>query len=222
MADIVVEFLQSIIKNPYVLVILVAMFPLIELKGAIPIGLKLGLKLYESAILSFVGSTIIVVIIFFLLLYVFKLLKKIPLVKRLILKLEIIFENKANEIAQKSHGKAQNIKRKFLMTALFIFVAIPLPLTGVWTGTAIAVFLGMSFKDSILPLAVGNFVAGCFITLLTWLCAEYVDLIITCMLILAIIMLVVLIIKIALAKPKNVQNEGENKVNLNDQTDENK
>ena len=69
MADIVVEFLQSIIKNPYVLVILVAMFPLIELKGAIPIGLKLGLKLYESAILSFVGSTIIVVIIFFLLLY---------------------------------------------------------------------------------------------------------------------------------------------------------
>ncbi len=205
MADIVVEFLQSGIKNPYILTILVAMFPLIELKGAIPIGLKLGLKLYESALLSYVGSTLIVIPIFFLLIYVFKLLKKIPLVKKLVFKLEAMFEKKAEKIAKKSDGVALEVKRKFLMTALFIFVAVPLPLTGVWTGAAIAVFLNMSFKDSVLPLALGNLTAGSFITLITFLFGDYVDIIITCMLILAIIMLVVLIVKIALSKPKNTE-----------------
>lgn len=205
MADIVVEFLQSGIKNPYILTILVAMFPLIELKGAIPIGLKLGLKLIDSALLSYVGSTLIVIPIFFLLIYVFKLLKKIPLVKKLVYKLEAMFEKKAEKIAKKSDGKAEDVKRRFLMTALFIFVAVPLPLTGVWTGAAIAVFLNMSFKDSILPLALGNFTAGSFITLITFLFEDYVDIIITCMLILAIIMLVVLIVKIALSKPEKAE-----------------
>ncbi len=205
MADIVVEFLQSGIKNPYILTILVAMFPLIELKGAIPIGLKLGLKLIDSALLSYVGSTLIVIPIFFLLIYVFKLLKKIPLVKKLVYKLEAMFEKKAEKIAKKSDGKTEEVKRRFLMTALFIFVAVPLPLTGVWTGAAIAVFLNMSFKDSILPLALGNFTAGSFITLITFLFEDYVDIIITCMLILAIIMLVVLIVKIALSKPEKAE-----------------
>lgn len=202
MADIVVGFLQSFIKNPYILVTVVAMFPLVELKGAIPIGLKSGLKLYESALLSYFGSTIIVIPIFFLLIYVFKLLKRIPLVKKLIEKLEIIFENKANELSVKSNGKPEEVKRKFLIKALLIFVAVPLPLTGVWTGAAIAVFLNMTFKDSIIPLALGNFIAGLFITLLTFLFKDYVDLIIGCMLIIAAVMLIVLIVKIALAKPK--------------------
>lgn len=209
MADIVVEFLQSFIKNPFVLVVIVAMFPLIELKGAIPIGLKSGLKLYESALFSYLGSTIIVIPIFFLLIYVFKLLKKIPFVKKVIYKLEAVFEKKAIELSEKSNDKPEEAKRKFLMISLFVFVAIPLPLTGVWTGAAIAVFLNMSFKDSLLPLALGNFVAGLCITLLTFFFEPYVDLIITGMLILAVIMLIVLIIKIALAKP-NVK-DGKNK-----------
>ncbi len=201
MADIVVGFLQSFIKNPYLLVALVAMFPLVELKGAIPIGLKSGLKLYESALLSYLGSTIIVIPIFFLLIYVFKLLKKIPFVKKIVVKLEIIFENKANELSLKSNGKPEDLKRKFLIKALLIFVAVPLPLTGVWTGAAIAVFLNLSFKDSIIPLALGNFIAGLFITFLTLLFQDYVDLIIGCMLIVAAVMLVALIVKIALTKP---------------------
>lgn len=203
MADIVVEFLQSFIKSPYLLVIVVAMFPLVELKGAIPIGLKSGLPLYQSAILSYLGSTIIVVPIFFLLIYVFKLLKKIPFVKKLVVKLEIIFQNKAEDVAKKSLDKPEDVKRKFLIKALLIFVAVPLPLTGVWTGAAIAVFLNMSFKDSVIPLALGNFIAGLCITLLTFLFHDYVDVIITCMLIIAIVMLIVLIVKIVLAKPKN-------------------
>lgn len=205
MAELVVNFLQSGIKNPYILVILVAMFPLIELKGAIPIGMRLGLDLWESALLSYVGSTLIVIPIFFLLIYVFKLLKKIPFIGKIVCKLEALFERKAEKISEKSGDKPEEIKRRFFMTALFVFVAVPLPLTGVWTGTAIAVFLNMKFKDSLLPLASGNLIAGAFITIITFLFKDYVDVIINCMLILAIVMLIVLIIKIAVSKPKEIQ-----------------
>ncbi len=205
MAEIVVDFLQSSIKNPYILVILVAMFPLIELKGAIPIGIKSGLNLWQSAVLSYIGSTIIVIPIFFLLIYVFKLLKKIPFIGKLVYKLEAMFERKAEKISEKSGDKPEEIKRKFFIKALFIFVAVPLPLTGVWTGTAIAVFLNMKFRDALLPLALGNLVAGSFITLITFLFKDYVDVIINCMLVLAIIMLIVFIVKVALSKPKEIQ-----------------
>ena len=67
------------------------------------------------------------------------------------------------------HRKTEEKRRKMLMWGLFIFVAVPFPVTGVWTGTAIAVFLGMKFKDSFLPIVLGNLVAGSIITLLTFL-----------------------------------------------------
>lgn len=205
MADIVVNFLQSGIKNPYIIVLLVAMFPLIELKGAIPIGIRLGLNLWESAGLSFIGSTLVTVPIFFLLLYVFTLLKKIPLINKLVYKLEAIFERKAEKISQNKNDEPETIKQRFFKKALFIFVAVPLPLTGVWTGTAIAVFLNMKFRNAIVSLALGNLVAGTFITLITFLFKDYVDIIITGILIIAVIMLIVLIIKIAVSKPKQTE-----------------
>lgn len=205
MADIVVNFLQSGIKNPYIIVLLVAMFPLIELKGAIPIGIRLGLNLWESAGLSFIGSTLVTVPIFFLLLYVFTLLKKIPLINKLVYKLEAMFERKAEKISQNKNDKPETIKQRFFKKALFIFVAVPLPLTGVWTGTAIAVFLNMKFRNAIVSLALGNLVAGTFITFITFLFKDYVDIIITGILIIAVIMLIVLIIKIAVSKPKQTE-----------------
>jgi hypothetical protein len=88
------------------------------------------------------------------------------------------------------------------MLSLFIFVAVPFPVTGVWTGTAIAVFLGLKFKESVLPIAGGNLIAGIIITLLTWLFKAYVDVIIYVLFAIAIVMLIVFIAKIFLAKPK--------------------
>ena len=96
--------------------------------------------------------------------------------------------------------------------AIFIFVAIPLPMTGVWMGTAIAVFLGLKFKESILPLALGNLVAGLIIALLAELLAaiwtiKALDYILYGLFALAILMLIVLIIKVALSKPNKKEDE---------------
>jgi uncharacterized membrane protein len=205
MAEKLAEALRSITDNYYVIVLIISMIPLIELKGAIPIGTKLGLGLWQTALTAYVGSTVVCLAVFFLLIPVFKLLKKIPFLKKLVLKIEGMFERKAAKIAQKADGNAEKQARKMKMLSLFIFVAVPFPVTGVWTGTAIAVFLNMKFGDSLLPLALGNFVSGSIITLLTFLFADYVDIIIYVLFAIAIVMLVIVIVKIALSKPKQVE-----------------
>ncbi len=202
LTDFLLTFLNGITNNGKVITLLISMFPLIELKGAIPIGTLLGENLVTSAILAYAGSTLICLPIFFLLIPIFNLLKKIKFIKKFIEKIEAVLMNKAEKVAKKSNGKTEDVKIKFLRTALLIFVAVPFPVTGVWTGTAIAVFVGLSFKDSFIPLIVGNFIAGSIITLLTFLFKDYVDLIITILFIIAIVMLIIFIIKVIKSKPE--------------------
>lgn len=198
MKEALVEFLQSLTGNPYFTVLLVAMFPLIELKGAIPVGTALGLGLWQTAGLAYLGSTLISLPIFFLLVPVFNLLKKWKLIARLVEKIEGVFKKQAQKV--KKRGGDGDVTR-ILALGVYIFVALPLPLTGVWTGTAIAVFLGLNFKQYILPIVLGNLTAGSIITLLTFLFKDYVEYIILGLFAVAIIMLVVFIVKVALSKP---------------------
>lgn len=210
MSGILLNFFSKITDNAKIITLFLSMFPLIELKGAIPVGVGLGLNTITSALLAYAGSSLIVIPLFFLLIPIFNLLKKIKFIKKLVEKIEGVFERKAEELAQKANGEAEDKRRKMLIWGLFIFVAIPLPMTGVWTGTAIAVFLNMKFKDSFLPLVLGNLVAGTIITLLTLLFKQYVDTIIDVVFVLAIVLLIVTILKIILSKPKTADdNKGD-------------
>lgn len=202
MAQALGKFLMSVFHNEYVATVFVSMFPLIELKGAIPIGTgSFGIPLPLTALLAYVGSTAVVVILFFLLVPIFNLLKKIGFIRGLVEKIENIFQRKAAEIAAKTDGSAEKEAKRIMMRSLLVFVAVPFPVTGVWTGTAIAVFLGLKFRESILPIAVGNLIAGAIITLLTYVAKDYVDYIIYVLFAIAIIMLVVFIVKVVLSKP---------------------
>ena len=201
MAELIREFLSIFTNDGKIITLFVSMFPLVELKGAIPIGVSYGENLLTSALLGYAGSTLITIPLFFLLIPIFNLLKKIPFIKKFIEKIELVFKQKAQALAEKSNGEVEDKKRKMLIWGLFIFVAVPFPVTGVWTGAAIAVFLNMKFKDSFLPIVLGNLVAGSIITLLTFLLEPYVDLIIVTLFAIAIIMLCIFIIKVVKAKP---------------------
>ncbi len=203
MEELILEFLSSITDSPYLTTVLISMFPLIELKGAIPVGTALGLNLWQTAGLAYFGSTVICIPIFFLLIPVFNLLKKWKFIARIIQKIENVFKEKAAKVAKKSGDSQNTAVTKMLAWGVFIFVAIPLPLTGIWTGTAIAVFLGLRFKEAILPLALGNLTAGSIITLLTFLFKDYVEYIILGMFAFAIIMLIVFILKVAFSKTED-------------------
>lgn len=132
-------------------VMLTAALPIIELKGAIPVGISLGLSPIHAFILSFIGSMIPVPIILFTIRPIFNYLKKTK-----------IFRDMIHTLTDKSLSKSGNIQ-KYGVWGLFIFVAIPIPGTGVWTGSLIASLLDMRFKWAFPAILIGNLIAGILI-----------------------------------------------------------
>ena len=202
------EFIRQLVGNDVWATIVMSFVPLVELKGGIVFARSCGLDFLFSFIYAYIGSTIVFIPIYFLLRPFLNLIKKIKIFSRLALKIENYFNSKADQAVQeKNKGKKglSNIGLKQL--GVFIFVAIPLPMTGIWTGTAIAVFLNLKFKDAVLPAVIGNFVAGLIISILAQVCIslwsiEVLDYILYGLFALALILLVVVIVKISKSKPK--------------------
>lgn len=140
----------------YILVFLVSMVPLIELRGAVPIGISqlLGdpLPLLPLYITCIIGNMLPVPIIFFF-------ARKVLLWgadKKIIGK----FFRFCLEKGEKGGKKLKETAGPGLYFALFLFVGIPLPGTGAWTGTLAASFLDMDFKKSVIAIMAGVILAG--------------------------------------------------------------
>ncbi len=142
-------------------VFLIAMIPIFELRGAIPIGvLTYKLPLWKVFPIAIAGN---MVPIFFILLFfdvITKLFFKVPFLKKLL-----------EAISRTTRSKSAVIE-KYEEIGLMFFVAIPLPITGAWTGSLAAYLLGLSFWKSILFIFFGVLIAGVvvsFLTSLKWL-----------------------------------------------------
>ena len=204
------EFIQKLIGNDIIATMVMSLIPMIELKGGIIFARGVGFTFFKALGLAYLGSTIVFIPIFFLLRPILNLLKKIKWFNKFACKVESYFQAKADETMEKRKANQKKARgESFLkMLGVFIFVAIPLPLTGVWTGTAIAVLLNLKFKDTILPVVIGNIVAGLLISGLAELCLaiwqtyEVMDYILYGLLGLAVILLTITIIKVVKSKPK--------------------
>ena len=209
-------FISNLIKNDLVSSIIVSLIPLIELKGGIVFARGVGFSFFKALGLCYLGSTLVFFPIFFLLKPILNLLKKNKAFNKFALKVEGFFESRAEKVNKNGDIQSENGKRSgtfYKCVGVFLFVAIPLPMTGVWTGTAIAVFLGLKFKEAVLPVVVGNAVAGLLISVLAELCITIwdigaLDYILWGLFALAVIILVFTIIKLSRVKPKS-KNEGE-------------
>lgn len=137
-------------------VMLTAALPIIELRGAIPIGLSLGLSPLHATILSFIGSMIPVPFILFAIRPIFNYLKKTRMFKNIVEKLTISSINNNGSKIQ-----------KYGAWGLLIFVAIPLPGTGVWSGSLAAALLDMRFKWAFPAIFAGNLIAAFIIMTLS-------------------------------------------------------
>lgn len=197
-----VDFLAGIFGNVFGTVVM-SLIPLIELKGGIVFARGAGLSFFEALGLSYLGSTLVFIPIFFLFIPILNLLKKIKWFNKFALKIESYFKDKADDTLEKNEGKKSGKKlseKSKKILSVFLFVAIPLPMTGVWTGTAIAVFLGLKMREAILPVALGNLVAGIIISVLAELLKGYLDYVLYGLFALAIILLIITIIKISRKK----------------------
>ena len=131
------------------------MVPIIELRGAIPYGLANGGDVVVVTLLSVIGNILPVP---FLIIFggkVLNWLAKFP-------KFGKPFR-KILEMGEKKVAKMKSGAQKALFWGLFLFVAIPLPGTGAWTGALIAITLGLKLRKSFLPIACGVVSAGAII-----------------------------------------------------------
>ena len=137
----------------YLLVFLVSMVPLIELRGAVPIALGMDLPVLETYIVCILGNMLPVPIIYFF-------ARKVLVWgadKKYIGKFFCFCLEKGERGGQKLRRAAG---RGGLFVALMLFVGIPLPGTGAWTGTLAASFLNMGIKSTALAVSLGVIMAG--------------------------------------------------------------
>ena len=130
-------------------VLLTAAMPIIELRGAIPVGMSLGMSPVHATLISFIGSMIPVPFILFTIRPIFNTMKKTKLLSPIVDKLT------SNSITKNSH-KIQ----KYGAWALIPLVAIPLPGTGVWSGSLAAALLDIRFKWAFPAIMLGNLIAA--------------------------------------------------------------
>ncbi len=149
--------MQSIINflSIEIAVILIATLPIIELRGATPMGISMGLTPMHAAILSFIGSMIPVPFILLGTRPIFSYLRTTRLFKKMI-----------HKITDRSLNKSAKIK-KYGAWGLLLFVAIPLPGTGVWSGSLVAALLNMRFKWAFPAIFIGNLIAGVIIMMIS-------------------------------------------------------
>lgn len=213
MAEAIVTFFRNLFGNDIITIFFVSAIPFVELRGSILLGVsQMAINPYLVWLLSWLGSTILGVILFFILKPVLNLLKKIKWFRRFVEKVESIINEKSAKISKKASGvddTKQIAKVKTIGVAGFI--AIPLPLTGTWTGTAIAVFLGMSFKHTMIAVAVGNFIASTIIFIISMLFAQYIDYILYGLAGLIVIVVAIYVFKLLKKDKKSVDNSEQTK-----------
>lgn len=139
--------------SKFLLTLAMAMVPVIELRGAIPVGLAAGLPVWLAFVAAVVGNMIPVPFIVLFVRKIFAWLRK----------QSTWLEAKVTWLENRAHDKAQLIY-KYELLGLLILVAIPLPGTGAWTGALIAALLNIRLKVSFPVILGGVLIAGVIVT----------------------------------------------------------
>ena len=144
----------------YLIVFLVSMVPLIELRGAIPYGVAFGLPLWSTYVVAIIGNMIPVPFIY---LFARKILEwgaDKPVIGKFF-----------SWCLKKGHKGGEKLKAtagRGLFVALLLFVGIPLPGTGAWTGALVAAMMDMRLKRAFPAVVIGVIIAGIIVSAVTF------------------------------------------------------
>ncbi|WP_234553314.1 COG2426 family protein [Thermus caliditerrae] len=141
---------------PELYVMLVAALPVVELRGAIPLGVAMGMPLAKAFWLSLLGNLLVAPLALALLPWAVGVLTRVPVLARAWEALEARVRLRGEEQVQRLGA-----------LGLFLFVAVPLPGTGAWSGAILAVILGLKRRYAFLAISLGVLAAGLIVLLLT-------------------------------------------------------
>ena len=147
-----VSLLGAPLLNKMFGIFLISMLPVVELRGAIPVGAAIGLPWYLNMIVSIVGNLLPVPFILLFSVKAFEFMKKHNILVKFIEKIE-------NRAKKRSEGLATG---EFI--GLMLFVAIPFPGTGAWTGALIAALLQFERKRSFIYITLGVLIVAAIMT----------------------------------------------------------
>lgn len=137
----------------YIITFLISMIPLVELRGAVPYAISSGIPLWQALLIGGIGNMLPVPIIFFFARHILEWGKEKP-----------VIGNFFTWCLNKGHRGGRKLEEaagdKGIFWALLLFVGIPLPGTGAWTGTLAASILDWDFKRSVLAVMLGVVLAG--------------------------------------------------------------
>ena len=137
----------------YIITFLISMIPLVELRGAVPYAISSVIPLWQALLIGVIGNMLPVPIIFFFARHILEWGKDKP-----------VIGNFFTWCLNKGHRGGQKLEEaagdKGIFWALLLFVGIPLPGTGAWTGTLAASILDWDFKRSVLAVMLGVVLAG--------------------------------------------------------------
>ncbi len=142
----------------YLITFFIGMVPVIELRGAIPVGVGMGLSYFESFICSFVGN---IIPIYFIVKYIRPLFDFFGRWKPF----KVVIDWASNKATKKIEESER--LQNYTALGLFLFVAIPVPGTGAWVGSLIANFLNLPPKKAIPPIVAGVLTAGIIVLAVT-------------------------------------------------------
>lgn len=153
----IMQWLTQGAVGEFCFTILVSMVPVVELRGGIPFGVTLGLPVWAAYLAAIIGNILPVPFILVYIRRIFQWMRrKLPRLNRLVDKLE-----------KKAHLKGQKVT-KYKYLGLLLFVAIPLPGTGAWTGALAAAFLNMPLRKALPSIFAGVLIAGVAVSILTF------------------------------------------------------
>lgn len=155
LAEFFVETLGGKVSSE-IIAFIVSLLPVLELRGGLIAAKFMDIEFFRAFAICYIGNMLPIPFILLFIRKIFQILKKVPKVGNIIVKLE-----------EKSLSKADNV-RKYKLWGLFLFVAIPLPGTGAWTGALIADLLNMKIKEAFPVICAGVFVAGCIISAVSY------------------------------------------------------
>lgn len=151
------QWLTETSAGEFTLTMLVSMIPVVELRGGIPFGVAAGLPVWVAFLAAVIGNLIPVPFIIVYIRRIFQWMRRrIPALNRMVDSLE-----------RKAHLKGQKVT-KYKYLGLMLFVAVPLPGTGAWTGSLAAAFLDMPLRKAIPSVVAGVLMAGMAISILTY------------------------------------------------------
>ena len=151
------QWLTDTMAGEFTLTVLVSMIPVVELRGGIPFGVAAGLPVWAAFLAAVIGNLIPVPFIIVYFRRIFRWVRdKLPSLNRVVDALE-----------RKAHLKGRRVN-KYKYLGLALFVAIPLPVTGAWTGSLAAAFLDMPLRRAIPSVIAGVVTAGMAISILTY------------------------------------------------------